>query len=256
MKINFIALKKKFLEDGFITINNIFNKDLVDKLTDEITSCHDALKYFDNKNILRRVEKIYDKGKQLKILNDKILILLKNIFNEEFLIFKDKFNAKPPSGEGFFAHYDGVFHFLDENNNKKNGWYEYGDYFINVLIALDECNLKNGALEIAKAHKGNFNELLKNTKNDGTPALTKEIESNTSFDLQERIQPIDNEKNNDILVEFDGSQLTNDSFQFLQQLPEILQDSGEIGEMELDIFKITINSLETYEKELIKCKTS
>ncbi len=183
MKINFIALKKKFLEDGFITINNIFNKDLVDKLTDEITSCHDALKYFDNKNILRRVEKIYDKGKQLKILNDKILILLKNIFNEEFLIFKDKFNAKPPSGEGFFAHYDGVFHFLDENNNKKNGWYEYGDYFINVLIALDECNLKNGALEIAKAHKGNFNELLKNTKNDGTPALTKEIESNTSFDL-------------------------------------------------------------------------
>jgi len=81
-------------------------------------------------------------------------------------------------------------------------------------------------------------------------------QSNTSFDLQERIQPIDNEKNNDILVEFDGSQLTNDSFQFLQQLPEILQDSGEIGEMELDIFKITINSLETYEKELIKCKTS
>ena len=79
-------------------------------------------------------------------------------------------------------------------------------------------------------------------------------QSNTSFDLQERIQPIDNEKNNDILVEFDGSQLTNDSFQFLQQLPEILKDSGEIGEMELDIFKITINSLETYEKELIKCE--
>ena len=183
MKINFIALKEKFLEDGFITINDTFNKDLVDELTDEINNCNDALKYFDNKNILRRVEKIYDKGKQLKILNDKILILLKNIFNEEFLIFKDKFNAKPPSGEGFFAHYDGVFHFLDENNNKKNGWYEYGDYFINVLIALDECNLKNGALEIAKAHKGNFNELLKNTKNDGTPAITKEIESNTSFDL-------------------------------------------------------------------------
>ena len=183
MKINFLTLKKNFLEDGFITINNVFNKNLVHELTDEINNCYDALKYFDNKNILRRVEKIYDKGKQLKILNDKILILLKNIFNEEFLIFKDKFNAKPPSGEGFFAHYDGVFHFLDENNNKKNGWYEYGDYFINVLIALDECNLKNGALEIAKAHKGNFNELLKNTKNNGTPAITKEIESNTSFDL-------------------------------------------------------------------------
>jgi len=76
---------------------------------------------------------------------------------------------------------------------------------------------------------------------------------NTMYSLSERVHKIDNEKNNDILVEFDGSQVTNDSFQFLQQLPEILQDSGELGEMELDIFKITINSLETYEGDLIKC---
>ena len=31
----------------------------------------------------------------------------------------------------------------------------------------------------------------------------------------------------------------------------ILKDSGEIGEMEYNIFKITINSLETYEEENI-----
>ncbi|MBC8428179.1 MAG: glycosyltransferase family 2 protein [Candidatus Pelagibacter sp.] len=79
-------------------------------------------------------------------------------------------------------------------------------------------------------------------------------QSNTLFNLQERIQPIENEKNNDILVEFNGSQLTNDGFQFLQQLPEILKDSGESGEMEYDIFKITINSLKTYEKDLVKCQ--
>jgi hypothetical protein len=77
---------------------------------------------------------------------------------------------------------------------------------------------------------------------------------NTMYSLSERVHKIDNEKNNDILVEFDGSQVTNDSFQFLQQLPEILQDSGELGEMELDIFKITINSLETCEGDLIKCE--
>jgi hypothetical protein len=77
--------------------------------------------------------------------------------------------------------------------------------------------------------------------------------SKTAFDLQERIQPIDNEKNNDIFVEFDALQLTNENFILLTNLSEILQDSGELGEMELDIFKITIRSLETYEKELIKC---
>ena len=99
------------------------------------------------------------------------------------MIFKDKFNAKPPGGEGFFAHYDGIFNFTDAKNNIRNGWYEYGDYFINVLIALDECNKDNGTLELAHAHKGNFDKLLKNTKKDGTPAITKAIESTLSFKL-------------------------------------------------------------------------
>ena len=37
-------------------------------------------------------------------------------------------------------------------------------------------------------------------------------------------------------------------------LAEMLKDSGEIGEMEYDIFKFKINSLETYEKDLILVK--
>ena len=116
-------------------------------------------------------------------MNEEISTILKNVFNESFLIFKDKFNAKPPGGEGFFAHYDGIFHFVNSNNEKKNGWYEYGDFFINALVAIDECNKKNGALELAKSHNGNFNDLLQNTKQNGTPALTQEIESKTTFNL-------------------------------------------------------------------------
>jgi endonuclease/exonuclease/phosphatase family metal-dependent hydrolase len=49
-----------------------------------------------------------------------------------------------------------------------------------------------------------------------------------------------------------GTKLTNENFQLLQQLPEIIQESGEIGEFELDIFKVTINNLTTYEHTLIK----
>ena len=41
----------------------------------------------------------------------------------------------------------------------------------------------------------------------------------------------------------------------LCQLPEILQDSGEIGEFELDVFNVKVKNLNTYEKELIVCKT-
>ena len=74
---------------------------------------------------------------------------------------------------------------------------------------------------------------------------------NTKFDLSERVKPYDNEKQNEILVQFDGSKLFQPSFNILMQLPEILAESGEVGEFELDIFKITITALNTYEKDLI-----
>ena len=57
-----------------------------------------------------------------------------------------------------------------------------------------------------------------------------------------------------IIVEFDCNKLTPDNFQILVNLSEIVQESGELGVMELDIFKFHINSLKTYEKDLILVK--
>ena len=175
--------KEKFDNDGFFIFKNFVEKKFIDQIINEIENSKNTLKYFDNHNVLRRIEKIYDKGDNLLLLNKKISILLKEVFNKDFLIFKDKFNAKPPGGEGFFAHYDGIFHFIDSNNQKRNGWYEYGDTFINALVAIDNCNKKNGTIELAKSHEGGFQELLNNTKKDGTPALSDEIESTTDFNL-------------------------------------------------------------------------
>jgi glycosyltransferase involved in cell wall biosynthesis len=80
-------------------------------------------------------------------------------------------------------------------------------------------------------------------------------ECHTSFNLWERVKPLQAEKINDIIIEFDGNQLTQERFMFLtEQLSDVLTDSGEIGEMEYDIFKITIKSLKTYQNDLIICK--
>lgn len=79
-------------------------------------------------------------------------------------------------------------------------------------------------------------------------------QSNTKFDLKKRVLILENNDpigENDIVIEFNATKLTNDNFQLIQQLPQIIQDSGEIGTFELDIFNITINSLETYEQNLI-----
>ena len=79
----------------------------------------------------------------------------------------------------------------------------------------------------------------------------KDEQKNTVFNLSDRIKPYDNEKNNNIIVEFDAKMLNANNFQVIVNLSEMFEDSAEIGDMEYDIFKFNINSLETYEKDLI-----
>ena len=84
--------------------------------------------------------------------------------------------------------------------------------------------------------------------------ITKE-QSNTQFDLSKRVLPFHNEKNNEILVTI-GSTFTQNDFDYIQQLSEILSDSGEpgfhgeLGNITVEIFE----KMNTYEKDLIICK--
>jgi GT2 family glycosyltransferase len=80
----------------------------------------------------------------------------------------------------------------------------------------------------------------------------KQEQPNTKFDLSERIKPYDNEKQNYILVDFDARNFTQNSFNIIQNLADIISESGEIGEFELDCFKITIMNLTSFEEDLIK----
>ena len=74
----------------------------------------------------------------------------------------------------------------------------------------------------------------------------------TKFDLKSKLKVTKyNTPTNNIVVEFDAKQFTQDSFNIIQQLPNIIADSGEVGTFELDVFKITIKSLTTYEHDLI-----
>ena len=83
------------------------------------------------------------------------------------------------------------------------------------------------------------------------PDYIQKEQSNTKFDLQERIKPYDNEKQNNILVSFDASKLNNQNIQILYQLSEIIKDSGDIGTFELDIFTINIIHMSEYQNSLI-----
>jgi hypothetical protein len=77
---------------------------------------------------------------------------------------------------------------------------------------------------------------------------------NTSFDLYERIRTFDDEKNNYILVEIDGNNFNQNDLNYIQNVSAIINDSGEVGTFELGNLSITINSLQTFENELIICE--
>jgi hypothetical protein len=80
---------------------------------------------------------------------------------------------------------------------------------------------------------------------------------NTKFDLTKRIMTTtyNNPHEYDgVVVELDRRTFTQQDFAYIQQLAEIIQDSGEAGEFQLGNLRITIHNLESREKELVVCE--
>ena len=48
--------------------------------------------------------------------------------------------------------------------------------------------------------------------------------------------------------------INHENIQFIFQLPTILKESGELGDMQWDIFNLEIKSLKEYQNDLIKLK--
>ena len=91
-------------------------------------------------------------------------------------------------------------------------------------------------------------------KGIGANDYIKKEQPNTQFDLSKKIHSQHIPPKNAVIVKFDCNQLTPQNFQTIVNLSEILKESGEVGEMELEIFKFNIESLKTYEKDLILVK--
>ena len=92
-------------------------------------------------------------------------------------------------------------------------------------------------------------------KGFGVNKYIEEEQPDTQFDLKKKIHSQHTEPKNDVVVSFDCNKLTPQNFQVIVNLSQMLQDSGEIGEMEYSIFKFYIKSLKTYEKDLIVCES-
>ena len=176
---------ENFIKKGFNCVDGFLTPTEVNEVKIEIQKLAKSpqiLSYSDRNGYLRRMEKFVFASTLFSKLNDRIQEFMLAELKQKYILFKDKVNFKPPGGEGFYAHYDGVFQFQTPSGEKRNGWYEYSDHFINVLIALDPFTVENGALEVAPLHDLTFDILLKNTKQDGSPDLLPSVESKSKFE--------------------------------------------------------------------------
>jgi len=74
---------------------------------------------------------------------------------------------------------------------------------------------------------------------------------NTLYDLKEKIKPFDNEKNNEILIEVDQATFDNETFRHLQNISQIIKESGEPGRFKLGNMVIDIIQMNEYQNTLI-----
>lgn len=92
-----------------------------------------------------------------------------------------------------------------------------------------------------------------------TDTYIQHEQPNTKYDLSKRVLSLNHnhpEGENDIIVIFDIRNFTNDSFNIIQNLSDIITQSGEVGTFQVDCFEIIINNMTTYEKDLIICNTT
>jgi len=95
---------------------------------------------------------------------------------------------------------------------------------------------------------------LKDNLNSITSKYIEKEQPNTKFCLKDRIRSYTFEhkdKPNDILVTIDSDSFNQEDFQYIQQLSQIIKESGEIGDFQLGNLYIEINSLKEYQNDLI-----
>jgi hypothetical protein len=71
-------------------------------------------------------------------------------------------------------------------------------------------------------------------------------DSKSEYIISDKVHSIGNDVKNNVHIKFDASKLTNQHFtEFIKKLPFIIEQTGQLGTFNWDIFEISILSLNT-----------
>ena len=151
-----------FERDGFLLVRGAFDTaetDQIDQWAREIAEqpeesgkhwvFHEPSLRDPGRDLISRIEKISPFHSGFADLSQVLAAPVGQLLGEDAVLFKEKINFKMPGGDGFKPHQD-----------SQAGWGDYADFFISVMVCIDEATIENGCLQlVAKHHRqGLFRE--------------------------------------------------------------------------------------------------
>lgn len=141
---------EQFNKDGFLIIKNGFKSDDASRIQTWATEIserpeksgdhwvyHEKSKIDPDKDLINRIENISPFHQGFSKLSHALESPVAQLFNEQAALFKEKINFKMPGGDGFKPHQD-----------SQAGWQDYAEYFISVMVCIDEATIENGCLQM------------------------------------------------------------------------------------------------------------
>lgn len=143
---------KSFNEDGFVILRGGFDEAdaaLLQRWTTELAArpeepgkhwvYHETSLRGDGLDLINRIENMTPFHDGFAALAENLRPSVGQLLGEEAVLFKDKINFKMPGGDGFKPHQD-----------SQAGWDTYTEYYITVMVCIDNATIENGCLEIAR----------------------------------------------------------------------------------------------------------
>jgi ectoine hydroxylase-related dioxygenase (phytanoyl-CoA dioxygenase family) len=159
-----------FHRDGFVVLPHGFDADemaQIEAWTRELAArpeesgkhwvYHEKSLIDADHEIVSRIENISPFHDGFAELSAALQAPVAQLLGEKAVLFKEKINFKMPGGDGYTPHQD-----------SQAGWWKYGDYYISVLVSIDESTAENGCLKLAAGHhkQGLFREWEPLTEED------------------------------------------------------------------------------------------
>lgn len=143
-----------FERDGYLAVSGAFGAETtaqIERWCDELTAMPEEpgkhWVYWEqslsnpNEKIRSRIENISANHTGFAELTATLKAPVGQLLGEEAVLFKEKINFKLPGGDGFKPHQD-----------SQAGWDVYADFFVNVLVCIDEATEENGCLKVVRGH--------------------------------------------------------------------------------------------------------